>query len=69
MDWPLAIVVPHAAAAYLYLTEAAPRRAPAVARDTSAERARAVSYGFVDDASQPLPAASHVAPLCGPKAL
>ncbi|ABA47713.1 hypothetical protein GSH05_03895 [Burkholderia pseudomallei] len=69
MYWPLAIVVPLAAAAYLYLSEAAPRRAPAVARDTSAELARAVSYGFVDDASQPLPAASHVAPLGGPKAL
>lgn len=69
MYWPLAIVVPLAAAAYLYLSEAAPRRAPAVARDTSAELARAVSYGFVDDASQPLPAASHVAPLGDPKAL
>ncbi|WP_198174473.1 hypothetical protein [Burkholderia pseudomallei] len=67
MYWPLAIVVP--LAAYLYLSEAAPRRAPAVARDTSAELARAVSYGFVDDASQPLPAASHVAPLGDPKAL
>ncbi len=35
MYWPLAIVVPLAAAAYLYLSEAAPRRAPAVgaARD------------------------------------
>ncbi|AJY41633.1 hypothetical protein BW21_1490 [Burkholderia humptydooensis] len=68
MYWPLAIVVP-LAAAYLYLSEATPRSAPAIARDTSAELARAVSYGLVDDASQPLPAAPNVAPLAGPKAL
>ncbi|AVR11211.1 hypothetical protein GNZ24_12845 [Burkholderia thailandensis] len=69
MYWPLAIVVPLAAAAYLYLSEAAPQRAPAGTRDASAELARAVSYGLVDDTSQPLPAASRVAPLAGPKAL
>lgn len=69
MYWPLAIVVPLAAAAYLYLSETAPARAPSVARDASAELARAVSYGLVDDASQPLPAASRGAPLAGAKAL
>ncbi|WP_162499484.1 MULTISPECIES: hypothetical protein [Burkholderia] len=68
MYWPLAIVVP-LAAAYLYLSEAAPQRGPAVARDASAELARAVSYGLVDDASQALPAASHGVPLAGAKAL
>lgn len=69
MYWPLAIVVPLAASAYLYLSEATPQRAPAGTRDASAELARAVSYGLVDDTSQPLPAASRVAPLAGPKAL
>ncbi|WP_162498976.1 MULTISPECIES: hypothetical protein [Burkholderia] len=68
MYWPLAIVVP-LAAAYLCLSEAAPQRVPAVARDASAELARAVSYGLVDDASQALPVASHGAPLASAKAL
>ncbi|AOJ80410.1 hypothetical protein WS86_07105 [Burkholderia savannae] len=69
MYWPLAIVVPLAAAAYLYLSGAAPQRGQAVARDASAELARTVSYGLVDNASQALPAASPVAPLAGAKAL
>ncbi|WP_442857176.1 hypothetical protein [Burkholderia sp. TSV86] len=69
MYWPLAIVVPLAAAAYLHLSDVGSPRAGAVVRDASAELARTVSYGFVDDASQPLPAASQGAALVTPKAL
>ncbi|WP_173678685.1 MULTISPECIES: hypothetical protein [Burkholderia] len=69
MYWPLAIVVPLAAAAYLHFSDAGSPRAGAVVRDTSAELARTVSYGFVDDASQPLPVTSQGAALAASKAL
>jgi uncharacterized BrkB/YihY/UPF0761 family membrane protein len=52
--WPLAIVVPLAAAAYLHICgDAASRalKAPLAADQLTAELARAVSYGMVGDAS------------------
>jgi hypothetical protein len=52
--WPLAIVVPLAAAAYLHIRgDAASRvsQAPLAADQFTAELARAVSYGMIDDAS------------------
>ncbi|ACD16977.1 hypothetical protein [Paraburkholderia phytofirmans] len=52
--WPLAIVVPLAAAAYLHICgDAASRvpQAPLAADQLTAELARAVSYGMIDDAS------------------
>ena len=52
--WPLAIVVPLAAAAYLHICgDAASRvsQAPLAADQFTAELARAVSYGMIDDAS------------------
>ena len=46
--WPLAIVVPLAAAAYLHLYNgAAAQPSPLAAERVSAELARTVSYGFV----------------------
>ncbi|MEI5997665.1 hypothetical protein H3V53_10760 [Paraburkholderia bengalensis] len=48
--WPLAIVVPLAAAAYLHLYHAASvqsSQTPLAAERVSAELARTVSYGFV----------------------
>ncbi|MFM0550662.1 hypothetical protein P0D69_06735 [Paraburkholderia sediminicola] len=51
--WPLAIVVPLAAAAYLHICgDAASRasQAPLAADQFTAELARAVSYGMIDDA-------------------
>ncbi|MFM0000356.1 hypothetical protein PQR57_04940 [Paraburkholderia dipogonis] len=50
--WPLAIVVPLAAAAYLHICgDAASRapQAPLAAAQLTAELARAVSYGMIDD--------------------
>ena len=50
--WPLAIVVPLAAAAYLHICgDAASRasQAPLAADQLTAELARAVSYGMVDN--------------------
>lgn len=58
--WPLAIVVPLAAAAYLHLgSDVASRasQAPLPTDQLSAELARAVSYGMVGDVSA-LPAKS-----------
>ncbi|MFM0171920.1 hypothetical protein [Paraburkholderia sediminicola] len=52
--WPLAIVVPLAAAAYLHICgDAASRasQAPLAADQFTAELARAVSYGMIDDAT------------------
>jgi hypothetical protein len=52
--WPLAIVVPLAAAAYLHICgDAASRvpQAPLAADQLTAELARAVSYGMIDDAA------------------
>lgn len=52
--WPLAIVVPLAAVAYLHICgDAASRalKAPLAADQLTAELARAVSYGMVGDAS------------------
>ena len=57
MYWPLAIVLPLAAAAYIHVcSEAASRatRPPLAAGQFTAELARAVSYGLVgDDTSMP----------------
>jgi hypothetical protein len=52
--WPLAIVVPLAAAAFLHICGDAASRAsqvPLAADQLTAELARAVSYGMVDDPS------------------
>ena len=68
MYWPLAIVVPLAAAAYLHAMAEAPSR-PLAVHQASAELARAVSFGLVDDAAKPLPAASGDVVLAVPKAL
>ncbi|CAB5281138.1 hypothetical protein IST455A_00789 [Burkholderia multivorans] len=67
--WPLAIVVPLAAAAYLHAMDNAPSRGPVAVHQASAELARAVSFGLVGDASQPLPAASGDVMLAAPKTL
>ncbi|AOJ25276.1 MULTISPECIES: hypothetical protein [Burkholderia] len=69
MYWPLAIVVPLAAAAYLHTMADAPSRGPLAVHQASAELARAVSFGLVGDAAQPLPAASGDIVLAAPKAL
>ena len=45
--WPLAIVVPLAAVAYLHLYNGAAAQSPLAAERVSAELARTVSYGFV----------------------
>jgi hypothetical protein len=52
MYWPLAIVLPLAAAAFLHLCGSAVKHAnaaPLAASEVTAELARTVSYGFVDD--------------------
>lgn len=69
MYWPLAIVVPLAAAAYLHAMSDAPSRGPLAVHQASAELARAVSFGLVGDAATPLPAASGEIALAAPKAL
>ncbi|MFM0036534.1 hypothetical protein [Paraburkholderia strydomiana] len=54
VHWPLAIVVPLAAAAYLHICGSAASRAPQAMLDAdqlTAELARAVSYGMIDAAS------------------
>lgn len=54
MYWPLALVIGVAAAAYLHICSdaaARSRQAPLAADQLSAELARAVSYGMIDDAS------------------
>jgi hypothetical protein len=69
MYWPLAIVVPLAAAAYLHAVGTAPSRGPIAIHQASAELARAVSFGLVGDAPQSLPAATGGMTLATPKAL
>ncbi|PAJ80466.1 hypothetical protein [Burkholderia ubonensis] len=70
MYWPLAIVVPLAAAAYLHAVGDAPSRGrPLAVHQASAELARAVSFGLVDDVAKPLPAAAGGVVLAAPKAL
>jgi hypothetical protein len=52
MYWPLAIVLPLAAAAFLHLCSTAVKHAnaaPLAASEVTAELARTVSYGFVSD--------------------
>ncbi|APR35545.1 hypothetical protein [Paraburkholderia sp. SOS3] len=52
MYWPLAIVLPLAAAAFLHLCSSAVKHAstaPLAASEVTAELARTVSYGFVGD--------------------
>ncbi len=54
MYWPLAIVVPLAAAAFLHLCSDAAQRftqAPLAASEGTAELARTVSYGLVGNES------------------
>ncbi|KVW24213.1 hypothetical protein WK94_12345 [Burkholderia ubonensis] len=69
MYWPLAIVVPLAAVAYLHAVGDAPSRGPLAVHQASAELARAVSFGLVDDVAKPLPAAAGGVVLAAPKAL
>jgi hypothetical protein len=52
MYWPLAIVLPLAAAAFLHLCSSAVKHAgatPLAASEVTAELARTVSYGLVGD--------------------
>jgi hypothetical protein len=52
MYWPLAIVLPLAAAAFLHLCSSAVKHssaAPLAASEVTAELARTVSFGFVSD--------------------
>ncbi|WP_186062049.1 hypothetical protein [Burkholderia gladioli] len=65
MYWPLAIVVPLAAAAYLYASNAARPSEPQPIGQVSAELARTVSFGLVGDS----PEAASAAPLAATKAL
>lgn len=68
--WPLAIVVPLAAAAFLHFCgDAASRapQAPLAADQLTAELARAVSYGMIDGSSA-LPAKRMRAPKAMPLA-
>ncbi|CAB3679691.1 hypothetical protein [Paraburkholderia rhynchosiae] len=54
--WPLALVVALAAVAYLHICGDAANRAsqaPLAADQLTAELARAVSYGMIDNASSP----------------
>ncbi|KVR03765.1 hypothetical protein [Burkholderia ubonensis] len=69
MYWPLAIVVPLAAAAYLHAVGDVPSRGPLAVHQASAELARAVSFGLVGDVAKPLPAAAGGVVLAAPKAL
>lgn len=47
--WPLALIVPLAAIAWLHAWNTAEQQFPLAADQVSAELARAVSYGLVDD--------------------
>ncbi|MEC5405822.1 hypothetical protein VOM14_09640 [Paraburkholderia sp. MPAMCS5] len=54
--WPLALVLALAAVAYLHICGDAAsraRQAPLAADQVTAELARAVSYGMIDDAAPP----------------
>ncbi|KAF1028786.1 MAG: hypothetical protein GAK40_00773 [Burkholderia plantarii] len=61
MYWPLAIVVPLAAVAYLYAASAAKPAEPLALDQASAELARTVSFGMVGEASDAASATSLVA--------
>ncbi|MGU7775161.1 hypothetical protein ACV229_33940 [Burkholderia sp. MR1-5-21] len=69
MYWPLAIVVPLAAVAYLHAVGGASSRGPLEAHQASAELARTVSFGLVGETVKSLPAASGDVALAAPKAL
>jgi hypothetical protein len=47
--WPLALIVPLAAIAWLHAWNTAEQQFPLAADQVSAELARAVSYGLIDD--------------------
>ncbi|TKC82593.1 hypothetical protein FAZ69_26280 [Trinickia terrae] len=47
--WPLAVIVPLAAVAYLHAYGDAATHAPLAARQVTAELARTVSYGYITD--------------------
>jgi hypothetical protein len=60
--WPLAVIVPLAAVAYLHAYNAAAVHAPLAAQQVTAELARTVSYGLVADSPEKtLPAVQHSA--------
>lgn len=48
--WPLALIVPLAAIAWVHAWDTAEQQLPLAADQVSAELARAVSYGLVGDA-------------------
>lgn len=50
--WPLALIVPLAAIAWLHAWNTAEQQFPLAADQVSAELARAVSYGLIDDAAE-----------------
>ena len=55
--WPLAVIVPLAAVAYLHAYGDAAQHAPLAAHEVTAELARTVSFGYVTDgAAKELPA-------------
>jgi hypothetical protein len=64
--WPLALIVPLAAIAWVHAWHTAEQQLPLAAEQVSAELARTVSYGFVDNAGDvkaPVKAMRTVAPL------
>ncbi|WP_322058267.1 hypothetical protein [Paraburkholderia sp. J63] len=64
--WPLALIVPLAAIAWIHAWHTAEQQLPLAANQVSAELARAVSYGLVGDASDakaPVKALRSGAPL------
>jgi hypothetical protein len=69
MYWPLAIIVPLAAAAYLHAAGRAQPREPLAIHQASAELARAVSFGLVGDAAPARPAMASDVPLAAAKTL
>jgi hypothetical protein len=57
--WPLAVIVPLAAVAYLHAYGDATQHAPLAAHQVTAELARTVSYGYITEgngAAKELPA-------------
>lgn len=64
--WPLALIVPLAAIAWVHAWNTAEQQLPLAADQVSAELARAVSYGLVGgagDVKAPVKAMRNVAPL------
>ncbi|WP_207001133.1 hypothetical protein [Trinickia mobilis] len=49
--WPLAVIVPLAAVAYLHAYSDAAAHAPLAAYQVTAELARTVSYGYITDST------------------